>query len=83
MKFGPKSRNCWFKLKFQYAEFNGGVHFILERPYLANEVNEEQLSLQLYGTRDFEKGSCRQHGLPCCGECVRGLLLCTVLRVFK
>ena len=41
------------------------------------------LSLRPCGSSDFKIGGCRQHFLLCCGECVRGLFLCTTLKIFK
>ena len=32
---GPKTQNCQFKLKFEYAEFNGDVHFFYFKPEIS------------------------------------------------
>ena len=71
-KFGPKSKSCQFKLKFgtwtNSNMQNSMVVFTFsvsdkKHPFWSTKVNEVGLlSLRPYGSRDFEKGSCRQNG---------------------
>ena len=45
-KFGSKAQICQFELKFEYAEFNGPVHFFCvrpEKPFLGKFDPENQI----------------------------------------
>ena len=58
----------WYLDWFEYAEFNGDVHFFCYTgntlfTFWKTKINETRLlSLRPYGIRDVEIGSCRQHG---------------------
>ena len=71
-KFHPKNQNCQFKLHFDtYTNSNMQNSTRLftfsvlywKHPFWKMKVKEARLlSLQPYGSRDFEIGSCCQHG---------------------
>ena len=65
-KSGSKNQNCQIKLKFEYAKFNGAVHFfgfIQETSFLVNEGKQSAIIVSAtLGSRDFQVGNCYQHG---------------------
>ena len=78
----------WYLDLFEYAEFNGCVHFfcfIPETLFLVNEVKRSSYRLRdRTGVETLKLAAVVNTAfLFCCGECVRGSFLCPALKIFK